>query len=676
VFPTRAIPLLLLGLLLAAALAQGGVAPEIAGILGIACGLLALVAAGARTLRPAPGDALVLVSMWSALAGVQVLWSAAPDAALDGASGALAALLVFLIALVAVPDGERSRLVNGLAFAGMAVACVALLLGRPDARAHLPFGNPNHLAGWLLLPGSIAFAGMLSASDRAGSRPSIVGWFGVLTMIGAAIALAGSRGAALAAAVAAAAVVVLRNTRPRQGPGLVTAGFFSAALALAVLPAFNPDLVPASGPAGESSAGLRWQVYGGAAHAALDAAPHGTGLGSFASAFAAHRPANLPYTPRFAHGEFLHGLVELGIWFLAGLGVTVALVLRRAVRARRAERTLAAMGGTVALLAVAAHALIEFTLHIPAIALTTALLAGVAFDVAPTKAWRSEGIGATRAALAGLGAMLLFLAGSQVLALDAERRANSHLVAGDFGAAEAVARRGLRVRPQRVALHALVARAAEHAYRLAGGGPASLARAIEARRAATRANPRDAETHLALARILRRSGDSAGALASADRAIALDPMAPAPYLARAGILLAAAREMEAARSVRDAIERHPPVAYDAVGALLSATDDPSLAGSAVPATPRTLLAAGRALHRAGFPRSAADEFQRALALRPGDAVAAIGAARSWREAGRLDRGLEVLEETLELIPDDPRVLRERDGMTRALQRRARRGRAS
>jgi tetratricopeptide (TPR) repeat protein len=676
VFPTRAIPLVLLGLLLVAAFAQGGVAPEVAGTLGIACGLLALVAAGARSLRPAPGDALVLTVMWSALALAQVLWSAGPDAALDGASGALAASLVFLIALVAVPAGERSRLVNGLAFAGMAVACVAVLLGRPDARAHLPFGNPNHLAGWLLLPGSIALAGMLSASDRPRARPSIVGWFGVLTMIGAAIALAGSRGAALAAAAAAAAVVVLRNTRPRQGAALVTAAFFCAALALAVLPVFVPDLVPASGPAGESSAGLRWQVYAGAAHAALDAAPHGTGLGSFASAFAVHRPANLPYAPRFAPGEFLHGLVELGLWFLAGLAVTVALVLRRAVRARRRETTLAVMGGTVALLAVAAHALIEFTLHIPAIALATALLAGLAFDAAPTSVRRLAGVGATRAALAGLGAILLVLAGSQMLALDAERRANAHLVAGDFDAAEAVARRGLRVRPQRVALHVLIARAAEHAHRLAGGGPASLARAIAARRAATRANPRDADTHLALARTLRRSGRNGEALASADRAIALDPMAPAPYLARAGILLAAARELEAARAVRDAIERHPPVAYDAVGALLRATDDPSLAHSAVPAMPRTLLAAGRALHRAGYPRSAADEFQHVLALRPGDAVAAIGAARSWREAGRLDRALVVLEETLELIPDDPRVLRERDGMTRALERRARRGRAS
>jgi tetratricopeptide (TPR) repeat protein len=499
----------------------------------------------------------------------------------------------------------------------------------------------------------IAFAGMFHTEAGGRDRSWSVIWFGVLGVVGAGIAATGSRGATLAAAAAAGALLVLRRAGVRRGSLVVAVALSAAALALAVLPVLRPGLIPAVGDGLVRSAGIRWQVYEASARAALDAAPAGVGLGGFAAAFTAHRPSQLPYSPRFAHNETLHGVVELGIPFLVAVVATGLLAARRAVRGVRAgePRSLVSWGAVGALLAAGAHAQIDFALRVPAIALAAATLAGFAWRelagprIAPPLRW-------SRGALTGLAAVLAVLAGTQILAVLAEQRSQARLVAGDFGAAEVEAQRGLRVRPGRTMLLRRSAEAAEHSFELGGGGRVALERALLARRAAAAAASRRADLQVELAATLWKAGERPRALVALDRAVELDPASPGLRVMRSRLLLGAARRREAALALRDALERHPVAALDAVEALLRATDDPQLAQTAVPEIPRAIVGAGRALVRAGYPRDAAEQFQRALALRPADAKLALETARSLRAAGDPDRATAVLSRTLDLVPGD------------------------
>ncbi|MEE9606242.1 MAG: O-antigen ligase family protein [Myxococcota bacterium] len=657
----------LAALLLAAVLLRGGVSTAAAPALYLGAAGLGFAAALARNLGCASRDALGVALLWGALALAQVGWSADRDAALDGAAALLAAALVFLLVHAGLGEVERRRMAVAIGAIGAAVAALAIASMTPGVRASFPLGNPNHLAGWLLLPAAVASAGLFLTQEGE-DRRFVVFWFGVLLLSGAGMAISGSRGGGLAAAAAVGALVALVRAPRRLGAPVVTAALAAVGIALATLPAARPGLIPAARDASESSMGIRWQVYEVAAHSALDAAPLGVGLGGFAAAFATHRPADLPYAPRFAHNEFLHGAVELGAPFLLALGATGVLVLRRVLRGRERPRALASWGGSAAIVAIAAHSLVDFTLHVPAIALAGAAAGGLAWGAAGrvSAGGRCASQRATQVALSALAAVLVLLAGSEFAALRAAARAEEHLRSGDFADAERSARSGLRARPARSQLWRLVAEAAEHSHELGGGGAAALQRALSARAAAVEASPRQAGLHAERARTLAKVGDLEGALAALDRAIRLDPAAPGLRLSRARLLLADSRADDAARAVRAAVQRRPVAALDALGALLRATGDPALARAAVPDDPRAMLGAGRALARAGYRWDAARVFERAAALQPADPGVALEASRALRAAGEAHHAAAVVERTLEFEPGHPRLRDELERIGRAM----------
>jgi len=607
--------LALVGLCGAAAALRGGVGADAAVALQLAAAFLAVAAAARRRLPAPPRGALALVLAWWGLALASVALASAPDRALDASGAVLATGLVFLVGC-GLGAPERSALVRALTPVGAAGAAWALLMAASGERASLPFGNPNHLAGWLLVPGAVAAAGLFRAGTRDGGGRAGVAWFGALALMAAAVAASASRGAAIAALAAAAGVAGVAWLPRRRGALLVGGGLAAAALVLSVLPALHPGLVPRTGEGGESSAGIRWSVYAASARAAANEAPLGAGLGGFADAFAAVRPAGLPYAPRYAHSEILHGAVELGLPFLAVLLATAGAVLWAArAPGRGRERTLV-WGGAAAGLAVAAHALVDFPLHVPAIAFALAAVAGAAWRAHLGVGPPAAAVSARLALLAG-AAVLLAVAGTRAVALHAESVAETRLAAGDFEGAEVAAARGLAARPRRAELWRLSADAAEHAFELGSGGPEARERARAARRAAVRARPRSAALWSELAWARARRGDAAGALRAAERAEALDPASPAAPLARARLLLAEGRGEEAGRAVRRALLRHPVAAHPAAEALLRATADPALARAAVPENARAWLGAARALRGAGFEREAEAAFSEWRRLRDG-----------------------------------------------------------
>lgn len=628
---------------------RGGVSGVSAAILGSAVAALALFASLRPDLRAVPRDALVLVAAWSTLAILQIGWSGDVDTAIDGGAAVLAAAAVFLLAATTVRRAERKRWLVAFGLGGALVSLVALVATAPESRASYPLGNPNHLAGWLLLPLSIALAGICWCATARSHSWTIL-WFGVFGLAGAALAATGSRGALLAAGVALAALLLLRSST-RRGAMLIGSGFAVAILVLAIGPLVLPDAVPWARGGSEFSPGIRWMVYGAAMRTALDAAPLGTGIGGFEAAYAAHRPLLLHYSPRHAHSEPLHALVELGLpLLLLGLA-SAAIILRRVPKPRARRRSLAVWGSAAALLALAAHALVDSPLHVPAIALSAAALLGLAW---PTRGPHGS-MSATRIALAALGTALALVNATGFVAAGSEVRADALLTAGRFADAEREARVGLVARPLRSALWQRVANAAEHAHQLGGAGSAALARALEARGNAVAVSPGRVALYLERATLRSRLGDADGAIADLAEASHRDPLAPAPHIARARVLLLSHRPQAAAYALRDAIERHPLAAYSVVSDFVRATGDPGLARLAIPNLPGAIVGAGRALAVAGYSREAADVFERALNLDPTNARTALESARSWLDAGVADRAAAVLTRTIARVPDDGRL---------------------
>lgn len=651
----RRLEAVLVGLLMLGVLLRGGVTPSGAAALQLAAAALALAAAAVRGLPAASPGVLAIAAAWSALAIGSVAWSAAPDASLDASGGVLAAAVVFVLSACLLDRPARGRFVLRLAVLGAVVGSFAIATALPGERAGAPFGNPNHLAGWLLIPGGIALvAALRSGIPSRGRRESALLWFGLLVLVTAGIAASRSRGAALAAVVGLASLALLARLGPRRAVPLLVSSWLALALALALGAAWRPDGVPAQADGGESSAGMRWTLYGAVARASTQQGVLGVGIGAFAPAFQAHRPAEIPYRVEFAHSEPLHGAFELGMPFLLLVLLTASAGVARIRTGLPGRGSSGSWGPVVALAAVGGHALLDFPLHVPAIALASAALAGAVWRATGARHASARSL-PTRAVLAGLGAALLILSGTRSVALGAEVRAERTLAAGDFAAAQGAARGGLRVRPARARLWVLLADAAEQAERIGAGGTDGRRGSLVARRRAVRASPRDARLWAALGRSHERVGNLPAALAAFDEARRRDPGSAAVGLGRARLLLRTGRPRDAARAVRAVVERHEIVSAPLFDALLRATADPALLQHAVPPDERLLRQAAGLLHRRGHARAAADSLSRALHLAPDDVVLRLEASRAWLRAGARQRAVALLRRGLARHPDEPRL---------------------
>ena len=124
------------------------------------------------------------------------------------------------------------------------------------------------------------------------------------------------------------------------------------------------------------------------AAAALRGGVDRTGLGTFASAYRVYRSGRIGPNVERAHNDYLEMTLELGIpaaaCFFAALG-TLVLVCAFGVFTRRRDAELPAAGAASCTL-VGAHAFVDFSLQIPAVAATFALVLGVA----TAQSWRTD----------------------------------------------------------------------------------------------------------------------------------------------------------------------------------------------------------------------------------------------------------------------------------------------
>ena len=638
------------------ALAGAGGAPERA-LTGLAAAAvaIALLVCGRPALAGAPRSLLWCCGGWLALGAVGVLRADAPDRALERLALWASCGLLAISASTLVRERSRAFVQSCLAAAGCIVAALALVAMPMDGRAALPFVNPNHLASWLLVPAALAVSALLTMEPRRrGNRELGFVWFGVFGAVGAALAATRSDGAGIAFLSAIGGLAVLRSSTTR-GPWLAATGFALSALAIGIAPLLWPERIPAFGVDGESSAGLRWLLWGHASLAAVGGWPWGVGLGGFSDAFVAIRPAELRYAPAFAHSEPLQLVVELGLPACVGIVASLALGAH-ALQVALAQRTARTRWGlATACIAVFAHALVDFPFHVPAVAAAVAILVGLLFGAAASRGdaagWSGSGPGATRAVLLGIALPLAAFAATQATVLRAESRADQLVAERRFDDAAVVVERALAWRPARPALWQRHARAHELRASFGPGGVAALAEAERSLAAAVQVAPSDPANHRALARIRGRLRDFEGASRALAAARRLDPHAPAAAWTAAHLHLAQGEAHAAGAQLGAGLVREPSVALRSLRALLDATGDPA---SVAAAGGRDGLRESAAwlLAQRGFPAAAAEVLRPFFLEDPRDGRRAARLATLYLQAGAFDRAAQSLVRARAAAPED------------------------
>jgi len=286
------------------------------------------------------------------------------------------------------------------------------------------FINRNHFASYLALNMLVAI-GFLAAMTSRWRRLLYL----PLAAAGLALLLTLSRGGLLAAAIAATMFLLLIAGDRRR---LVLPLAAIAAVAVAGLLATNvgrlQDRIESSFSAdGEPSAAARLSMWRSALRAFGDAPILGHGAGTFESFYPTYREPAIARKVTYAHQDYLELLAEqglIGAAVLAFAGLVLIAMLRRRLD-DESTRPLAA-GIASGLLVVAVHAGVDFPLKIPAIALVTAALIGLAAAQRKTRDGTLEQRTSRAIALVAVA----------VLAITAERglrvaRAERHLERGN-----------------------------------------------------------------------------------------------------------------------------------------------------------------------------------------------------------------------------------------------------
>jgi O-antigen ligase len=213
------------------------------------------------------------------------------------------------------------------------------------------------------------------------------GVYFVLTLVCllTALLLSGSRGG-LAATVAGLGILFLTFARTRGSSSrlLRSFGLIFAVVAVGLF-LFSGEITAERFAEADAA---RPKVYSTVIGAIETNPLLGTGLGSFAEIFPLYQQPDIPGNWHEAHNTYLELALELGVpgTLLLALGTVVAalLCLRGAFRRRR-DALYPALAVAATIL-IGSHALVDFSLQIPAVATTYAFLLGLGY----AQSWRRE----------------------------------------------------------------------------------------------------------------------------------------------------------------------------------------------------------------------------------------------------------------------------------------------
>ena len=307
--------------------------------------------------------------------------------------------------------GRARRSFWALAIAGAAYALYGLVihLGGHGTIVGVPkwayfgdltstFVNRNHYAAYaglgLIVALTLLVVEIRAIRRRAGGdvfrivdrlTPQLFLLVAILAVLATALLWTRSRGALLATGIGIAAflatLVAAREIRGRAGLAIVAAGLTLALVVMAVASDVTLARFSHAALEIEGRAALNGLTIGAIADRPL----LGGGLGAYPAIFQLHRTDAFPFhLPRHdqAHNSYLELAAEAGVpaalAILALVGWLVVRLLRR--NPADARSTLYAAAGIGATVLVAVHALVDFSLQIPAIATTYFMILGLALS--------------------------------------------------------------------------------------------------------------------------------------------------------------------------------------------------------------------------------------------------------------------------------------------------------
>jgi hypothetical protein len=328
----------------------------------------------------------------------------------------------FLIAFELGRDRDRAgTIVSGIVFVAAAYGAAAIAAFHfqvdfqswlmPDARpasdrVSAPFINPNHLATFMSLAalgGLAVFVERLRqaiAWDRGGrvflrtalhALTSNAFWFAATAVILSALLLTQSRGGVVAFLIGALALIIALSVGRRWNGGEESGQRTMIALLVAILgvaAALSGD--PLLGRVAEQGVtdSIRTSLADSSI-AAIETAPlSGHGFGAFQRYYPLFADGTVSGDVDEAHNDVLETFADLGI--PAGLAFIAAPILLAGMcfagcLNRRRDRVYPAVG-FAASVAVGVHALVEFSLQVPAVAVTYATLLGLGV----AQSWRTN----------------------------------------------------------------------------------------------------------------------------------------------------------------------------------------------------------------------------------------------------------------------------------------------
>ncbi len=248
-------------------------------------------------------------------------------------------------------------------YAALGLLCALAMLFRPSMRrgdldsgwrfVTRALGDYFFARRWtMMLACSVLFVAILLTRSRAG--------LGV-TVIGACIFL-----------------LIMAWTRRRKRYVIVSIAVIGVA-SLAMFAMGGGGTMDRMGLA-PSAASERVEVYGRTIDAIMLSPTTGVGYGTFANVFGMHRGASLTWQFRRAHNTYLENALELGIPASAALVLAIGwimIICISAVLRHRSKAFLPCLGISATVMA-GLHATVDYSLQIPAVAMTYAAILGAA----------------------------------------------------------------------------------------------------------------------------------------------------------------------------------------------------------------------------------------------------------------------------------------------------------
>lgn len=395
---------------------------------------------------------------------------------------------------------------------------------QPPDRFFAPFLNDNHLASILLLTWPLWLDRLCDPRSSGAQRAVAL----VLAVAQAGLFVAtGSLGASVVAVGLLLTVGIARGVVP------VAVGGMGAIGGIAALVAFDP-----------LSEHGRTTLWRAALALWADHPVFGSGVGTFGQAVDAYRTDLAYVTWDHAHNDWLEWAVETGLVGVAVLVAGVVWVVRQPAP-RSASRARWLQLGVVG---VAAHATVEFPLHVPGIAMTTAALFTVLHVLHRDR--QPSDPGRVRQWLLVLAAGQIAFGAWQVRTAFEQFAVRTVLTRAPDGAA--AVKRLETVAPWRPEIGLYRAWGFESANR----GAQALAEA----RAVVAAHPVDTTAQRLAAQVLVRQGAVDEARAVIERSVHRDPTDWRQWTARAVIIEAHAPDQRA-EAWLEAVRRGAPARY-------------------------------------------------------------------------------------------------------------------